>query len=557
MPLAAKAETEIPEPGTYLAARHASFTYDFKAAAEYYGKLLETDPSNPMILESALVSHVALGQIEAAETIARKMEEAGQKSLVPHMILMAVEAKEEAFSALIERTADRRGFNEFADMLVTAWAHLGQGKMDAALAAFDEAASLEGLYDFAMYHKALALASVGDFESANAIFAKFNAGPGRQTRRGILAWAQVLSQLDRNKAALELLEASFGGDLDPEIKGFIDRIENGESLPFDRIGGAADGVAEVYYTMGLAVVEDGGEELALIYSRLAHYLDPENVDTIIISAELLERLGRYELATEIYRQVPNDHPAFHAAEMGRSEALRQADRTEAAIEVLNQLAKSHANLPDVHVALGDIQRQQENFEKAVKAYDKAITIYEEHENVNWFAYYARGIAHERLDQWEQARSDFHKALDLNPDQPQVLNYLGYSMIEQHVNLEEALGLIEKAVRAQPQSGYIVDSLGWALFRLGRYEEAVKHMERAVELTPVDPVLNDHLGDVLWAVGRYGEARFQWQRALSFIDSSQVSTDADPERIRRKLEKGLDKVLAEEGAAPLKVAGDEG
>ena len=130
------------------------------------------------------------------------------------------------------------------------------------------------------------------------------------------------------------------------------------------------------------------------------------------------------------------------------------------------------------------------------------------------------------------------------------------MVEKQINLDEALEMIERAVAARPDSGYIVDSLGWVLYRLGRYDEAVGHMERAVELMPVDPVVNDHLGDVYWAVGRYREAEFQWKRALSFIDPDDTQNEADPERIRAKLDRGLDKVLEEEGAPPLKVANDD-
>ena len=174
----------------------------------------------------------------------------------------------------------------------------------------------------------------------------------------------------------------------------------------------------------------------------------------------------------------------------------------------------------------------------------------------WFLHYARGISNERLKNWGEAEADFRKALELNPGQPQVLNYLGYSLVEQHEKLDEALSMIEQAVAAQPQSGYIIDSLGWALYKLGRYEEAVVHMERAAELMAVDPVVNDDLGDVYWAVGRKLEAEFQWKRALSFIDWDNASDEVDPERIRQKLEVGLDEVLEEEGQPPLKMANGE-
>jgi tetratricopeptide (TPR) repeat protein len=191
----------------------------------------------------------------------------------------------------------------------------------------------------------------------------------------------------------------------------------------------------------------------------------------------------------------------------------------------------------------------------VKAYDTALGLIDEAQDGRWFLLYARGICHERLKNWDQAEADFRAALAIRPDQPQVLNYLGYSLVEKQIKLDEALSMIERAVDARPDAGYIVDSLGWVLYRLGRYEDAVGHMETAVELMPVDPVVNDHLGDVYWAVGRAREAEFQWKRALSFIDPEDTDGEADPERIRRKLEIGLDAVLLEEGAEPLKVAND--
>ena len=204
------------------------------------------------------------------------------------------------------------------------------------------------------------------------------------------------------------------------------------------------------------------------------------------------------------------------------------------------------------MSVGDLSRQMERFSDAVTAYDRAIAIYEELAQEQWFVHYARAISLERLGDWPKAEAGFRKALELNPDHPQVMNYLGYSLVEKQIKLDEALDLIERAVAAEPNSGYIVDSLGWVLYRLGRYDEAIVHMERAAELMPIDPVVNDHLGDVLWAVGRYNEAEFQWKRALSFVDEENPSPDVNPDRIRRKLEIGLYDVLQEEGAEPLRV-----
>ena len=543
--------------GAYLAARQARFQNDFTAAAEHFTRALAKDPSNPALMENAIAALIGLGQIDRALPIAERIEADGLLSQVAHMVLMADEGRREAFDEVLVRIENEKGVGALADGLVAAWAHMGKGDMKTALQMFDDVADERGLHSFAIYHKALALASVGDFESAESIFTGDSEGPMQRTRRGTIAWAQVLSQLERNDEAIVIIDDLFGTDLDPEITLLRDQLEQGERLPFTVIGGARDGMAEVFFSLGRALQADAGPDYVLLFARVAEHLTPENVDAVIMTAELLESLERFELATVAYKRVPRDHPSFYLAELGRADSLRRSDKTDAAIEVLEQLAKSHPDLPLVHVSAGDLHRQLEQFDKAATAYDRAVELYAERGNEQWFVHYARGISHERLDQWEEAEADFRKALELNPEHPQVLNYLGYSMVEKRINLDEALDMIERAVAARPDSGYIIDSLGWVLYRLGRYEEAVGHMERAAELEPVDPVVNDHLGDVLWAVGRYQEAQFQWHRALSLIEEENSNPDAEPDRIRRKLEVGLDKVLEEEGSAPLKVVDDGG
>ncbi len=536
--------------GAYLAARQASLEHDYRAAARYFSRALAQDPSNPAILESAVVAYLSLGELDRAVPIARKIENDGLRSQVAFTALVADAVKRGAWDELLDRFERDRGIGSLADGLISAWAYLGKGDMREALRRFDKVAGERGLRGFAIYHKALALASVGDFEAAAKIFAGKSDGPLQRTRRGTIAWAEILSQLDRNDEAVALIDDAFGSDQDPEVAALRARLAAGERVPFTMVQNAAEGIAEVFYSLGRALMSDTSEDYVLLYSRIAEILNPAHVDAIMMTAELFEQLERHDLAIDAYRRVPSDHPSFAAAQMGRAEALRRSGKTDAAVEVLDLLAQTHSDLPIVHVALGDLYRQLERFEEAVAAYDRALALYAERGIDQWFVHYARGICYERLGQWDKAEADFRRALELNPDQPQVLNYLGYSLVEKGIKLDEALEMIERAVAAQPDSGYIVDSLGWALFRLGRYEEAVAHMERAAELMPVDPVVNDHLGDVLWAVGRKNEARFQWRRALSFIDENDPPPDIDPKRVRRKLELGLDAVLQEEGAPPI-------
>nr|WP_217354980.1 tetratricopeptide repeat protein [Ruegeria arenilitoris] len=539
--------------GSYLAGRQAIYESDYKAAEEYYSKALIFDPGNTKLKESVLLARVALGDVERALPIAEDMEANEQPNQAARMVVSAKLVSDGKFDELLARDPENQGVGPLVDGLMTAWAHLGKGEMTKAMAQFDEVAQQDGLREFALYHKALALASVGDFEGAEAIFAADDSIVARFSRRAALARVEVLSQLNRNDEALQFLENVFAAGSDPSIETYVDTLSAGGTLPFTHVGSATEGVAEVFFSVGAALNTEAAHDYVLLYARIATYLRPDHIDAILLSAELLEQLSQYDLAAEAYRKVPTDSSDFHAAELGRAEILAQSGKPDAAIEVLENLAARQPNLPSVHVALADLQRRQENYAAAVTSYDRAIELTETGSGGNWFLHYARGICHERLKAWDRAEADFRRALELNPDQPQVLNYLGYSLVERQEKLEEALEMIERAVAIQPDSGYIVDSLGWVLFRLGRYDEAVEHMERAVELMAVDPVVNDHLGDVYWAVGRTREADFQWRRALSFIDPEDTDGEADPDRIRRKLEVGLDAVLAEEGAAPLKVA----
>lgn len=542
--------------GAYLAGRQATSQNDFSNASTYFVKALARDRTNPELMEGAVSSLLALGEIQKAVPIAKAIEQLELRSQTASMVLIADLVMNQDFDGVIARAGDNGGIGPLVDTLVSAWAKLGQGQAAAAFEEFDVVAEQPGMSGFATYHKAMAFAVVGDFEGANNLFSSSNADGASATRRGAMARAEVLSQLDRNADAVQSLRLAFGDATDPELDALLEALEAGTIVPFTHATSASDGIAEVFYSLAGALRGEADADYTLLYARLAYSLRPDHIDALLLSAELLEELGQFDLAIDAYKKVPRTDTASHAAELGRAAALRSSGKPDAAIEVLAQLARRFPDMAIVHSTLGDALRNQDEFVDAVASYDRALELVPEGSRGRWFIHYARAIAHERLDNWEQAEADFRAALDLNPDHPQVLNYLGYSMVEKQINLAEALDMIERAVAARPDSGFIVDSLGWVLYRLGRYDEAVAHMERAVELMAVDPVVNDHLGDVYWAVGRKREAEFQWSRALSFVDPTEVDGEADPDRMRRKLEIGLDAVLLEEGAEPLKVANDD-
>ncbi len=544
--------TEAQDAGAYLAARQASVSNDYSAAATYFSEALRGDPENPVLLENGVTALAGLGDIERAAPFAERLTQISQDSQLANVVLYSNDALIGNWQGILDRLDSGQVVGPLYDGLLEAWALVGLGRMSDAIEAFDTMATSPGVDTFANYHKALALASVGDLEGAAAIFGGEGNSGVRVSRRGVLAYANILAQLERFEDAKELLDEAFPGFSDPLLDQVRTEMDAGKVPDQSLVTTAVQGVGELNFTIAGAVSGEASDSYTLIYARMAEQLDADNIDAKLLAGDLLEALENYELATLVYDEVPREHPLFHLAEMGRADALRRIDREEAAIEVLAQLGESHGHIADVHIRLGDMLRRLERFSEASSAYDRAIDMFDNPRESQWSAYFARGITHEREDRWDQAEADFRKALELRPNQPQVMNYLGYSFVEMNENLDEALDLIERAVSLQPDSGYITDSLGWVYYQLGRYEEAVDPMELAVELVPVDPIINDHLGDVYWAVGRQREAEFQWLRALSFDPE-----DKDAERIRRKLEVGLDVVLEEEGAAPLAVANEDG
>ena len=543
--------------GSYLAGRSAAVSNDFEIAAQYFATALSHDPENIEMMDSAALAYLALGDIERGIPLGKGIVAGGQTSQAARMLVTAGLVEEGKYTELAAQEIQTDGISPWVDGLVRAWALIGADDVDAAMAQFDAISDDAGMKGIVAYHKALAYATVGNYAAAEALFDQDAPGAAARTRRGVIARVEILSQLDRNADAVQVIALTFNGSTDPELDTMIAKLEAGDKLPFTQAPTARAGLAEVFYTFAaLLRAEQAGDYYTLLYARIARYLRPDHIDALLLTADLLEGLGQYELAIAEYRGVAADDPAYHVAELGRAAALRRLDKVDQAIEVLEQLTRSHGDLAVVHSTLGDILRAQDEDQAAILAYTKALELTDEGDKRTWFLHFSRGIAYSQDKDSVAAEEDFRAALTVNPEQPQVLNYLGYSLVEENRKLDEALDMIERAVAASPNSGYIVDSLGWVYYRLGRYDEAVIQMERAVELEAVDPVVNDHLGDVYWAVGRQREARFQWSRALSFIQFKDTETEADPDRIRRKLEVGLDAVLQEEGADPLKVANDK-
>ncbi|WP_112311182.1 tetratricopeptide repeat protein [Pseudogemmobacter bohemicus] len=530
------------DSGAFLAARNAETAGDFRAASAWFTQALSKDPDNPLLMDGAIFSLLSLGNIADAAVIADRrhalMTDGEQPGQLADLAQISRDALNGDFAAVNAALESGQSIGPLVDGLARAWADIGQGRMTEALSEFDEISKRRGLEAHGIYHKALALALAGDFEGAD----KALSSPGLGlNRRGVLAHVQILSQLERNQDAIALIDRTWGNTPEPLAAELRARLAAGETIPFDTIKDAREGMAEVFWSLATLLSGEAEPAFVQLNCRIAVALKPDHDDAILLGAAMLEELGEYDLAEEAYNAFSPDHPSWYDAQLGRANALYAAGRKEAAIESLKSLTRTHGDMMVVQAALGDMLRREERWAEAKTTYDAAVKLLPEPAPRGaWVLYFSRGITAERQGLFPEADRDFRQALVINPGQPEVLNYLGYSLIERRQNLDEALALIEQAVAGAPDSGMILDSLAWAYFTLGRYEEALKPMEQASLLEPVEPVITDHLGDVYWMIGRKREAEFQWHRAMSYGPEEKDAT-----RIRRKLEVGLDAVMADE------------
>ncbi len=530
--------------GPYLAATAANADNDFKEAGRYYVQAMAADRENGFLRQSAMVAFVSAGDFSIAQNIAKAIEALEPDNVYADLVLTVERVNAGDYDgALAAFPPDDSQLSPMLWNLMRAWILLGQGDTAAALAGFDNMSQNETIALYGRYNKALALAYTGDMDGAAAILAGNGETPLHLNIGSIVAHVQILSELGRNTDALAVLDgAAKRGFRDARLQDLRAELEAGKSLRFTQVDDPSYGMAEALVTIAEALSRDTPNRLALFYARLAQQLRPDSVEATMLVGDILERTSQYALAEEAYAAVPRDSSEYKNANIGRAEVLRKKGDIAGATDILEALAKEFPQDINVLNALGDIYRGADNYKDAIQAYSLAIDLLENPPAGYWVLYYARGISYEQTDQWPEAEADLRRALELSPDQPQVLNYIGYSFLEMRENLDEAQKMIETAAARMPDNGYIIDSLGWMFYRLGKFEQAVAPMEKAVRLMPDDPIINDHFGDVLWKVGRKREAAFQWRRSLSFNPEPE-----DAARTLRKLEVGLDVVLEEEAA----------
>lgn len=519
--------------GKYLAGRFARHTRDYKAAAVFLSDVLDKDGENRLVRRQVLFSLAAAGKMDEALALSEKILKFDKASPVPNLIKTIAQIRDGKFSEVAKRlkSTPRRGMNTFTVPLLTAWIHAASQDFEAAHEALKPLEKISAFAGIRHLHSALLFDLADDNEKAEQSYKA--ALEAANSLPVVLAYGQFLERVNRGDDARAVYE-KFSDDGEPSvsIEAAYARIDRGEK-PLAMISSPRDGIAEVLFNMAGTLGRSRSVDLALIYGQLALWLKPDFPLARILMGDLLEVLERPEDSLAMFKGVDKTSPHSWTARLRQTSILNSLKRNDEAVEILEQMAAEKPARSDAIIRLGDLLRSEKRFEEAAEAYTRAIKRAGDLKTGDWSLLYSRGIAYERSDQWPKAEKDFLRALELSPKQPFVLNYLGYSWVDQGLNLERAKEMIEEAVRLRPRDGYIVDSLGWVLYRLGDYRGAVLQLERAVVLRPQDPTINDHLGDAYWRVGRRMEARFQWRRALSL----------DPEKdqipvIEKKLNRGL-------------------
>ncbi|MGH0000073.1 tetratricopeptide repeat protein [Pseudovibrio ascidiaceicola] len=523
--------------GSYLSGRSALLAQDLAAASNYFTSALQGDPANFYILDRAFVTSLANGNVEKALPLANRILEEDSEHFLAQLAVAAQRIHEGDFTTELPDavTQNVNPLSRLSFALVSAWVKAGQGKTDEAIADLTSTTGAKWFDLFINFNAGL-LAEYNNNPHQAAEFYKAAYEIDRGALRNAISYTRMLAASGRQQEALDIV-AEYE-QLIPEHPLLVtlrDKIESGEVIE-SVAKTPAEGLAEALHGLGIAVSKEG-EELSANYLQLATYLNPKNDSALIGLASLFEQLGDNERAIEYLSAVSDGSPMKREAEIQIALHYNILDNLEEARAHLEKLVKADPSDLEAITSLGNVLRGHSLFEEAETSYNQGLDTLSEIQANHWTILYFRGITRERQDKWDAAEKDFREALTLKPEQPMILNYLGYSLVDRGLKLDEAQKMIERAVRLRPTDGYIVDSLGWVYYRLGRYEEAAEKLERAVALRPHDPIINDHLGDAYWQVGRKLEARFKWNHARDLEPEPE-----DLKRILDKIENGMDEAV---------------
>lgn len=521
--------------GSYLAGRYASSKHDTKEAAQYMRRALDYDPGNQRILEQSFLLELMSGNWPMSRDLSKKLIAINPAHPFARLFSGVDEFRAGRYDeAQAHFLASGDGpLGGLVSKISQAWMLSDQGKYDEAMKLLNEKADTNWVKDYQQYHRALIADVNGKVKDAQRAYLRLYR-KYHQMVRLVGSYAQFLVRNGRRTDALKVLDAHFkkGRYQHPDLA-YLARQIRAKAPITAYVQDSKQGLSEIFFSLGDRRAENGGVDDGLIFLQLARFLRPQFSAADYALGGLLLRAKKYDRAIGFIDNIQPHEPIWLTAQILKAQGLSASGVPDRALRVLSNLTDEYGDDIQLYNALGKIYLDEKKYIAASDNYSKAINLLKKSRGTDWFYYYGRGISFERQKEWGKAEKDFKTALKLSPNRPDVLNYLGYSWVDQNLNLNQAMDLIRKAVKLRPNSGYYVDSLGWAHYKLGQYKQAVGILEKAVTLQPDDPVINDHLGDVYWRVGRHLEARFQWKQVLSLKPEQDLI-----ELIGKKIQTGL-------------------
>lgn len=492
--------------GHYLSATMARQNGNARQALDYLNEAIGLGETNKDLYIDAYSLALGAGDVELAGHFATKIENTNDNVILSPSLVQSVVALKAADYVKAEKLlqkAPEQGFGTIVVSLLKAWVSQAQNKpieLEALKAMQESGAEFELLMQ---YQLAILLEAMG--EDADEYYKNLVEAPYLPHHMAI----RVATYLKKNgdKTQLANLQKRYDGNIGLQLLSAANAGSNTLT--------PQEGAAEVFYGVASLLVSIDALQVASVPLQMANYLNEDFTSVHFIQAQIAEKSGDSEKAISLYKKLENDEAYGLMSSLQLAYLYQSQGKQKKTLGKLDKLLEFHPNNLNIWLAKGDIYRSEEQFDNAVNAYTKAIGTIENKMAEHWPAFYSRAISYERAGNWQKAEADFLEALRLQPDQPDVLNYLGYSWLIQNRQLNQAKAMIEKAMRARPRDAHIIDSMGWALYRLGEYEKALVYLERAVNLSPLDATVNEHLGDVYWRMGYEVQARYQWERALAF------------------------------------------
>ena len=532
----------------YLAGSYAHEIEDRAAKHKFFTRAFLSQPKDTRIGRRAIVSAIEAGDMESAVKLAERVLKAEKTEPLARAVLGTNAFRKGRNSRALKYFSGRSSDATMTILmqLIRGWVEVDNKDYKAARGTFT---NLEAGTYFDHYAE-LQLAKIDMLQGeTDAALARLDAleGTGVAPEESILTRVRVLAAADRRDEAIALLEETIAENerftIGP-VGQSLERLKAGEELrEFDTKMQASRAVTDPAFGFFLRNRSRDGAEL---YLRFAQWIASTNSKSGSWLGSLLEEEGDEgeQAAYEIYNAVPADDPYYISAQLNIAQIYFNREEDGKAIQTLESLNAQEQSVL-TRESLGRARFFRENYEEALPFYKELVdSLTDEELTANIEPLRFRGIIYERLKRWPEAEIDFKRVLELVPDDVDTLNYLGYTWVDRGENLTEAFDMIREAVNQQPESGAIVDSLGWAHYKLGEYGQARENLEKAVVLSPSSATIIDHLGDVYWKLGRKREAGFQWKRALEFDP-----TDEERATIELKLEKGLDAVPPANQALP--------